>query len=139
MDGERMDQETKDILLMLVDGFKDMRADIKEMKADITTMKSDIADLQKEQASMKADIATIKSDIADLQKEQASMREDITALKVGVHEVQAISQALRHQQEVMNAKLDNLTLTTASVESVKKLRTDVGEHLQQMGREIAAG
>ena len=113
-----MDQETKDILLMLVDGFKDMRADIKEMKADITTM---------------------KSDIADLQKEQASMREDITALKAGVHEVQAISQALRHQQEVMNAKLDNLTLTTASVESVKKLRTDVGEHLQQMGREIAAG
>ncbi len=39
----------------------------------------------------------------------------------------------------MNAKLDNLTMTTASVESVKKLRTDVGEHLQQMGREIAAG
>ena len=85
-----MDQETKDILLMLVDGFKDMRADIKDMKA-------------------------------------------------GVHEVQASSQDLRHQQEVMHAKLDHLTLTTVSVESVKKLRTDVCEHLQQMGREIAAG
>ena len=98
-----MDQETKDILLMLVDGFKDMRADIKEMKADITTM---------------------KSDIADLQKEQASMREDITALKAGVHEVQAISQALRHQQEVMNAKLDNLTFQNTL--STMKVREKTG-------------
>lgn len=54
-----------------------------------------------------------------------ALKEDISSLKEQTNENTQIIKAIRHNQELTNAKLEGLELTTAKAESVEELQKDI--------------
>lgn len=68
--------------------------------------------------AMQKDIAGIKEGISNLKEGQHCLKEQLD-------ENTQIIKAIRHNQELTNAKLEGLELTTAKAESVEELRKDI--------------
>ncbi len=94
---------------------------LREILSEVRTIKSDVAEL-------KSDVAVLKSDVAMLKSDVAMLKSDVAMLKIGQAELKEITTALRHAQEVTNAKLDALTKDVrqleGTVESMRKDMTD---------------
>lgn len=79
--------------------------------AELKALKEDISNLKEGQQYFKEDLSNLKGDTSGL-KEQ-------------LDENTQIIKAIRHNQELTNAKLEGLELTTAKAESIEELRKDV--------------
>lgn len=67
---------------------------------------------------------------------QKEMREDARIMKVTLEEHSRMLSAMRTNLEMMDAKLDRVETTTASIKQVQALRRSIGERLTNMGREL---
>ncbi len=90
---------------------------------------------------IKSDISTIKSDIGTLKSELKFVKEDLTALKdrMGnieeqMNETNEIVKAIRHNQDFSNAKLEALETSTANIEGVQQIQSEVNV----LGRKVYA-
>ncbi len=108
---------------------KSMKADIAELKTDVAGLKADMAEVKAEQKSMKADIADLKTDVASLKKEQEGMAAQL-------HENHMLLTAVREAQDVQGAELDRLNMTTASRQSVERLKTTLATQLSAMSEAV---
>ena len=70
-----------EIILLLHNDMKEMKADIKGMKADINDMKADINDMKADINDMKADINGVKADMNGVKADMNGMKADIRDLK----------------------------------------------------------
>lgn len=139
-----MEEKILAVLAQLNGKFDTMQSDMAEMKADIAGLKTDVAGLKTdvaglkadmaevkaEQKAMKADIAGLKTDVAALQKEQAGMA-------VQLHENHMMLTAVREAQEVHRAEFEHLEMTTASRESLERLKTTISTQLVSMSEAVA--
>lgn len=121
----------------------EMKADIAGLKTDVAGLKADMAEVKAEQKSMKADIAELKTDVAGLKTDVASLQTDVASLKkeqegmaAQLHENHMLLTAVREAQDVQGAELDRLNMTTASRQSVERLKTTLATQLSAMSEAV---
>ena len=121
----------------------EMKADIAGLKTDVAGLKADMAEVKAEQKSMKADIAELKTDVASLKTDVAGLQTDVASLKKGqegmaaqLHENHMLLTAVREAQDVQGAELDRLNMTTASRQSVERLKTTLATQLSAMSEAV---
>ncbi len=121
----------------------EMKADIAGLKTDVAGLKADMAEVKAEQKSMKADIAELKTDVAGLKTDVAGLKTDVASLKkeqegmaAQLHENHMLLTAVREAQDVQGAELDRLNMTTASRQSVERLKTTLATQLSAMSEAV---
>ena len=121
----------------------EMKADIAGLKTDVAGLKADMAEVKAEQKSMKADIAELKTDVAGLKTDVAGLKTDVSSLKkeqegmaAQLHENHMLLTAVREAQDVQGAELDRLNMTTASRQSVERLKTTLATQLSAMSEAV---
>lgn len=121
----------------------EMKADIAGLKTDVAGLKADMAEVKAEQKSMKADIAELKTDVASLKTDVAGLQTDVASLKkeqegmaAQLHENHMLLTAVREAQDVQGAELDRLNMTTASRQSVERLKTTLATQLSAMSEAV---
>ena len=121
----------------------EMKADIAGLKTDVAGLKADMAEVKAEQKSMKADIAELKTDVASLKTDVAGLKTDVASLKkeqegmaAQLHENHMLLTAVREAQDVQGAELDRLNMTTASRQSVERLKTTLATQLSAMSEAV---
>ena len=117
-----MEEKILAALAQLNGKFDTMQSDMAEMKADIAGLKTDVAGL-------KTDVAGLKTDVASLKKEQEGMAAQL-------HENHMLLTAVREAQDVQGAELDRLNMTTASRQSVERLKTTLATQLSAMSEAV---
>lgn len=105
-------------------------AALAQLNGKFDTMQSDMAEMKADIAGLKTDVAGLKTDVAALQKEQAGMA-------VQLHENHMMLTAVHEAQEVHRAEFEHLKMTTASRESLERLKTTISTHLISMGEAVA--
>ena len=90
---------------------------------------------------MRTDIGIIKQDVAGLKQEVKSLdgrlsrvEEKVDALGVTVKENTEMIKALTNRTDMLDAKMDGLTLGTASTAQVQAVRREFREHLRNIGQ-----
>ena len=152
-----MEEKILAALAQLNGKFDTMQSDMAEMKADIAGLKTDVAGLKTDVAGLKTDVAGLKADMAEVKAEQKSMKADIAELKTDVaslktdvaslkkeqegmaaqlHENHMLLTAVREAQDVQGAELDRLNMTTASRQSVERLKTTLATQLSAMSEAV---
>ena len=145
-----MEEKILAALAQLNGKFDTMQSDMAEMKADIAGLKTDVAGLKADMAevkagqkSMKADIAELKTDVAGLKTDVAGLKTDVASLKkeqegmaAQLHENHMLLTAVREAQDVQGAELDRLNMTTASRQSVERLKTTLATQLSAMSEAV---
>ena len=114
----------------------EMKADIAGLKTDVAGLKADMAEVKAEQKSMKADIAELKTDVAGLQTDVASLKKEQEGMAAQLHENHMLLTAVREAQDVQGAELDRLNMTTASRQSVERLKTTLATQLSAMSEAV---
>ena len=121
----------------------EMKADIAGLKTDVAGLKADMAEVKAEQKSMRADIAELKTDVAGLKTDVAGLKTDVASLKkeqegmaAQLHENHMLLTAVREAQDVQGAELDRLNMTTASRQSVERLKTTLATQLSAMSEAV---
>ena len=114
----------------------EMKADIAGLKTDVAGLKADMAEVKAEQKSMKADIAELKTDVAGLKTDVASLKKEQEGMAAQLHENHMLLTAVREAQDVQGAELDRLNMTTASRQSVERLKTTLATQLSAMSEAV---
>lgn len=105
-------------------------AALAQLNGKFDTMQSDIAEMKTDIAGLKTDVAGLKTDVAALQKGQAGMA-------VQLHENHMMLTAVHEAQEVHRAEFEHLEMTTASRESLERLKTTISTQLVSMSEAVA--
>lgn len=120
-----------------------LKTDVAGLKTDVASLKADMAEVKAEQKSMKADIAELKTDVAGLKTDVAGLQTDVASLKkeqegmaAQLHENHMLLTAVREAQDVQGAELDRLNMTTASRQSVERLKTTLATQLSAMSEAV---
>ncbi|MCI6170840.1 MAG: hypothetical protein MR665_01270 [Selenomonas bovis] len=120
-----------------------LKTDVAGLKTDVAGLKADMAEVKAEQKSMKADIAELKTDVAGLKTDVAGLQTDVASLKkeqegmaAQLHENHMLLTAVREAQDVQGAELDRLNMTTASRQSVERLKTTLATQLSAMSEAV---
>lgn len=71
-------------------------------------------------AELKSEVSSLKNDMASLKSEVSVVKSDMST-KTQQDETLQIVKDIQHNSEVLNAKVDGLTVTTASQEAVADL------------------
>ena len=71
-----------------------------------------------------------------LEKKVDGLEKRFDGLEKTVQEHSQWLSAMRTNMEMMDAKLDRIETTTASIKQVQDLRRTIGERLESMGREL---
>ena len=114
----------------------EMKADIAGLKTDVAGLKADMAEVKAEQKSMKADIAELKTDVAELKTDVAGLKKEQEGMAAQLHENHMLLTAVREAQDVQGAELDRLNMTTASRQSVERLKTTLATQLSAMSEAV---
>lgn len=121
-----------------------LKTDVAGLKTDVAGLKTDMAEVKAEQKAMKADIAELKTDVAELKTDVAGLKTDVAALQkeqagmaVQLHENHMMLTAVREAQEVHRAEFEHLEMTTASRESLERLKTTISTQLVSMSEAVA--
>lgn len=114
----------------------EMKADIAGLKTDVAGLKADMAEVKAEQKSMKADIAELKTDVAGLKTDVASLKKEQEGMAAQLHENHMLLTAVREAQDVQGAEIDRLNMTTASRQSVERLKTTLATQLSAMSEAV---
>ena len=114
----------------------EVKAEQKSMKADIAELKTDVAGLKTDVASLKTDVAGLKTDVAGLQTDVASLKKEQEGMAAQLHENHMLLTAVREAQDVQGAELDRLNMTTASRQSVERLKTTLATQLSAMSEAV---
>lgn len=121
-----------------------LKTDVAGLKTDVAGLKADMAEVKAEQKAMKADIAELKTDVAELKTDVAGLKTDVAALQkeqagmaVQLHENHMMLTAVREAQEVHRAEFEHLEMTTASRESLERLKTTISTQLVSMSEAVA--
>ena len=85
---------------------------------------------------MKADIAELKTDVAGLKTDVASLKKEQEGMAAQLHENHMLLTAVREAQDVQGAELDRLNMTTASRQSVERLKTTLATQLSAMSEAV---
>ena len=113
-----------------------LKTDVAGLKTDVAGLKADMAEVKAEQKSMKADIAELKTDVAGLQTDVASLKKEQEGMAAQLHENHMLLTAVREAQDVQGAELDRLNMTTASRQSVERLKTTLATQLSAMSEAV---
>lgn len=113
-----------------------LKADMAEVKAEQKSMKADIAELKTDVAGLKTDVASLKTDVAGLQTDVASLKKEQEGMAAQLHENHMLLTAVREAQDVQGAELDRLNMTTASRQSVERLKTTLATQLSAMSEAV---
>ena len=114
----------------------EVKAEQKSMKADIAELKTDVAGLKTDVAGLKTDVAGLKTDVAGLQTDVASLKKEQEGMAAQLHENHMLLTAVREAQDVQGAELDRLNMTTASRQSVERLKTTLATQLSAMSEAV---
>ena len=121
-----------------------LKTDVAGLKTDVAGLKADMAEVKAEQKAMKADIAGLKTDVAELKTDVAGLKTDVAALQkeqagmaVQLHENHMMLTAVHEAQEVHRAGFEHLEMTTASRESLERLKTTISTQLVSMSEAVA--
>ena len=114
----------------------EVKAEQKSMKADIAELKTDVASLKTDVAELKTDVAGLKTDVAGLQTDVASLKKEQEGMAAQLHENHMLLTAVREAQDVQGAELDRLNMTTASRQSVERLKTTLATQLSAMSEAV---
>ena len=104
-------------------------AALAQLNGKFDTMQSDMAEMKADIAGLKTDVAGLKTDVAGLKKEQEGMAAQL-------HENHMLLTAVREAQDVQGAELDRLNMTTASRQSVERLKTTLATQLSAMSEAV---
>ena len=113
-----------------------LKTDVAGLKTDVASVKADMAEVKAEQKSMKADIAELKTDVAGLKTDVASLKKEQEGMAAQLHENHMLLTAVREAQDVQGAELDRLNMTTASRQSVERLKTTLATQLSAMSEAV---
>ena len=113
-----------------------LKTDVAGLKTDVAGLKADMAEVKAEQKSMKADIAELKTDVAGLKTDVASLKKEQEGMAAQLHENHMLLTAVREAQDVQGAELDRLNMTTASRQSVERLKTTPATQLSAMSEAV---
>ncbi|WP_019542226.1 hypothetical protein [Selenomonas bovis] len=113
-----------------------LKTDVAGLKTDVAGLKADMAEVKAEQKSMKADIAELKTDVAGLKTDVASLKKEQEGMAAQLHENHMLLTAVREAQDVQGAELDRLNMTTASRQSVERLKTTLATQLSAMSEAV---
>ena len=113
-----------------------LKTDVAGLKTDVAGLKADMAEVKAEQKSMKADIAELKTDVAGLQTDVTSLKKEQEGMAAQLHENHMLLTAVREAQDVQGAELDRLNMTTASRQSVERLKTTLATQLSAMSEAV---
>ena len=113
-----------------------LKADMAEVKAEQKSMKADIAELKTDVAGLKTDVAGLKTDVAGLKTDVASLKKEQEGMAAQLHENHMLLTAVREAQDVQGAELDRLNMTTASRQSVERLKTTLATQLSAMSEAV---
>ena len=116
-----------------------LKQDVSTLKEDVSGLKQDVSTLKEDVSGLKQDISTLKEDVSGLRQDVAALQTDVDMLKVDVADIKQrqirmdnrqneqhdFLNALLHNQEVANATLEELRLTTAKIESVQQVQQEV--------------
>ena len=115
----------------------EMKTDIAGLKTDVAGLKADMAEVKAEQKAMKADIAELKTDVAGLKTDVAALQKEQAGMAVQLHENHMLLTVVHEAQEVHRAEFEHLKMTTASRESLERLKTTISTQLISMGEAVA--
>ena len=113
-----------------------LKADMAEVKAEQKSMKADVAELKTDVAGLKTDVAGLKTDVAGLKTDVASLKKEQEGMAAQLHENHMLLTAVREAQDVQGAELDRLNMTTASRQSVERLKTTLATQLSAMSEAV---
>ena len=119
---------------MILDALTEMRTDIGIIKQDVAGLKQDVAGLKQEVAVLKQDVAGLKQEVKSLDGRLSRVEEKVDALGVTVKENTEMIKALTNRTDMLDAKMDGLTLGTASTAQVQAVRREFREHLRNIGQ-----
>ncbi|BBB91677.1 MAG TPA: hypothetical protein PKA28_09080 [Methylomusa anaerophila] len=113
------DRELLELLLQKVTGIEidvsslkpdvsTLKSDVSTLKSDVSTLKSDVSTLKSDVSSLKSDVSSLKSDVSTLKSDVSEMKTDISNLEGQMIETNRIVQALRHNNEEINAQLHSI-------------------------------
>ena len=107
---------------------------ILELLVDLTT---DMRDVKTRLGNVERDVATLKSDVATLKSDVATLKSDVATLKDNVAENTLMINAMRTNLEMLDAKMDGLTVNTPSRKQVDAIRDGLMESAEIMMKKLA--
>ena len=117
-----MSEQVLNLILQEVQGlnvrFGIMEEDIRELKSDVRQLKSDVSELKSDVSELKSEVSQLKSDVSELKSDVSMLKADNVNLHAGQAELRQMFTALKHGQELTNAKLEALTLDVRHLEGV---------------------
>ena len=113
------------ILAML----ESLSEDVKGIKADVNGMKADVN-------GMKADVNGIKSDVNGMKADFNGIKDDVNGVKATVQENCDMIKAMTHRLETLDAKMDGLQNTTASLKQMQDFKRNMSEKLRELANGI---
>jgi chromosome segregation ATPase len=114
--GVRMTQE--EFQKIVISELRGIKSAIGTLKSDVTTLKNDVGVLKSDFATLKSEIKFVKEDLIGLRDRMGNMEE-----RLG--ETNDIVKAIRHNQDFANAKLEALETSTANIEGVQQIQSEV--------------
>ena len=81
-------------------------------------------------------LESINTDINGLKKDVSSIKEDVAGIKSTVQENCDMIKALTHRAETLDAKMDGLQNTTASLKQMQEFKKNMSDKLRELANGI---
>ncbi|KYD32455.1 hypothetical protein [Parageobacillus toebii] len=90
--------------------LQEILQEVKLTRNDIQTLSNRVDKLEKRMSRVEERVATLEKDMASVKERLANVESTVIVLDEKITETKAISEAVRHGQEVLTAKYDALSL-----------------------------
>lgn len=90
--------------------LQEILQEVKLTRNDIQTLSNRVDKLEKRMSRVEERVATLEKDMASVKERLANVESTVIVLDEKITETKAISEAVRHDQEVLTAKYDALSL-----------------------------
>ncbi|OQO99655.1 hypothetical protein B1689_12170 [Geobacillus sp. 44C] len=90
--------------------LQEILQEVKLTRNDIQTLSNRVNKLEKRMSRVEERVATLEKDMASVKERLANVESTVIVLDEKITETKAISEAVRHGQEVLTAKYDALSL-----------------------------
>ncbi len=107
--------------------------ELSSLKTEVSSMKSELSSVKTEVSGMKTELSSVKTEQSSMKTEQSSMKTELSDMKAQQQENTDLINALIHNVAVANAKLDGLTISTATKESVIR----VSKNIDRLGTDMS--
>ena len=110
-----------------------LKTEVSSMKSELSSVKTEVSGMKTELSSLKTEVSGMKTEQSSMKTEQSSMKTELSDMKAQQQENTDLINALIHNVAVANAKLDGLTISTATKESVIR----VSKNIDRLGTDMS--